>query len=107
MSSDKIKEDYVISTINGEIFYGAKWDLEAWEEDDTSSYLISKIELREFLRKAAQEIDTIDKFEYDPIQKFPVRYKLYYLCLLVMFFNLIFSILDFSKYVTFDQDVIK
>lgn len=63
--------------------------------------------MKDFLVKSAKEIDSFDDFERDPIEKFPIRYKLYFGCLAIMFLNIVFSIQDLIKYLYITDEEIE
>lgn len=73
-----MNQDYLVSTVSGDIYLGEKDDPENPTSQFDNSYFVSKSQMREFLIRAADEIDTFDDFEQDPIEKFPIRHKLYY-----------------------------
>ena len=96
VSSNNIKEDYVISSLSGSLHYGLDVDEVPVAKD--SSYLVNKENMIQFLKDAAKNIDTYENFENDPISKFPSKYNLYNLWLVLMSVNfilLMFNLWDF------------
>lgn len=64
----------MITSITGDVYHGGVKDNPTIDESQ-SNYFIRKKELALFIKKAAEQIDTIDSFEQDPMDRFPLRYR--------------------------------
>ena len=71
---------------------------------EASSNLVAKSDMKDFLCKAAMEIDDEDSFRADPVNKLSTRYNIYYGILGLMGLNFLWNLFNLVKYIRIDKE---